>query len=156
MKPRLLPFLEQTALFNSINWSFAAETAAGQNDTLVTTQINTFLCPSDGNVPVGTYTFKNGVTGARQTGYGSYPNNIGTVMNNYGNQFDGPAYVLAAPANGPAVTFATITDGLSNTAMFSEWVRGKNNTTSEGLHQVYKDVALLPPGPRYVPLDRRT
>ena len=39
---------------------------------------------------------------------------------------------------GPIVTFATITDGLSNTAMFSEWVRGKNNTASMGVHQIYK------------------
>ena len=54
MKPRLLPFLEQTALFNTINWSFIAETAGGQNDTLATTLINSFLCPSDGNIPVGT------------------------------------------------------------------------------------------------------
>ena len=72
-------------------------------------------------------------------------------MNNYGNQFDGPAYVLAAPANGGAVTFSTITDGLSNTAMFSEWVRGKNNITSGALHQIYKE-SLSATGTGYVPL----
>ena len=151
MKPRLLPFLEQATLFNTINWSFAAETAMGQNDTLATTLINSFLCPSDGNIPFGTYTFKNGVTGARQEGYGSYANNIGTVMNNYGNQFDGPAYVLASPANGGVVSFTAINDGLSNTAMFSEWVRGKNTTVSGGLHQIYKE-SLSATGTGYVPL----
>jgi prepilin-type N-terminal cleavage/methylation domain-containing protein/prepilin-type processing-associated H-X9-DG protein len=142
MKARLLPFIEQPALFNSINWSFIAEPAAGapgagSNDTVVTAQINAFLCPSDGNVPLGTLTFRNGVTGARQQGYGSYPNNIGTVMNNWGNRFDGPAYVIGAPQNGPTVKFAGITDGLSNTAIWSEFIRGRNETVSRGLHQIY-------------------
>ena len=60
-------------------------------------------------------------------------------MNNYGNQFDGPAYVLGTPAYGPVVTLASITDGLSNTAMFSEWVRGKNvSHRRRGLFQIYK------------------
>ena len=156
MKTRILPFLEQTALFNALNMSFIAEPAAGvpgagANDTVVTTQINSYLCPSDGNVPVGTYTFKNGITGARQQGYSSYPNNIGTVMNNNGNRFDGPAYVLGAPANGPTVTFASITDGLSNTVIFSEFIRGKNETVSRGLHQIYKSSLSLT-GTTYVPL----
>ena len=49
------------------------------------------------------------------------------------------------------VTFASITDGLSNTAMFSEWVRGKNNITSGGVHQIYKE-SLSATGTGYVPL----
>jgi prepilin-type N-terminal cleavage/methylation domain-containing protein/prepilin-type processing-associated H-X9-DG protein len=151
MKVRLLPFLEQSTLYNTVNWGFIAEAATGQNDTLVTTQINSFLCPSDGNVPVGTYTFKNGVTGARQTGYGSYANNIGTVMNNFGNQFDGPAYVLGIGSYGPTVTLAAITDGTSNTAMFSEWIRGKNITSSQGLYQIYT-ASLSLTGTTQVPL----
>src|SRR5262249_44953416 len=110
-----------------------------------------YLCPSDGNIPVGNYTFKNGVTGARQQGYGSYPNNIGTVMNNNGNRFDGPAYVIGAPANGPTVHFASITDGLSNTAMFSEWIRGRNEVLSKGLHQIYTATLTLT-GTTNVPL----
>src|SRR5437764_3408465 len=56
MKTRLLPFLEQGALFNALNMSFIAEPASGvagylTNATVATTQINGFLCPSDGNVP---------------------------------------------------------------------------------------------------------
>ena len=37
---------------------------------------------------------------------------------------DGPAYKLGQTSDGPVVTFATITDGLSNTAIFSEWIKG--------------------------------
>jgi prepilin-type N-terminal cleavage/methylation domain-containing protein/prepilin-type processing-associated H-X9-DG protein len=156
MKARILPFVEQNALFNSINWSFIADPGSGApgmgtNDTVITAQINSYLCPSDGNIPIGTYTFKNGVTGARQWGYGSYPNNIGTIMNNNGNRFDGPAYVLASPSNGGVVTFAAITDGLSNTAIWSEWIRGRNETVSRGLWQVYTAPTSLN-GTTFIPL----
>jgi prepilin-type N-terminal cleavage/methylation domain-containing protein/prepilin-type processing-associated H-X9-DG protein len=144
MKPRLLPFMEQTAAYNSINFSFNAEPAAtgagaGCNDTVQTMQINTFLCPSDGNVPTGTLTFVNG-TGARQRAYSNYPNNIGTYWRHAGGKFDGPAARMneATPNNhGPIMTLPMISDGLSNTVIFSEMVRGRNGTTTDGLHQVY-------------------
>src|SRR4051794_26414175 len=68
MKPRLLPFLEQVAMFNALNMYFNPATA--QNETVLVTQINTLLCPSDGNVPIGTRTMSNG-TGAFQIGYTS-------------------------------------------------------------------------------------
>ncbi len=137
MKPRILPWMEQVAVANGINYSFNPEGTKGQNDTSLTMQINTFLCPSDGNIPVGTYTMFNG-SGARQLGYTSYPNNIGTVRINNGGKFDGPAYLLDPSASqGPTLGFASITDGLSNTAILSEWIRGKMNATSQGLNQVY-------------------
>jgi prepilin-type processing-associated H-X9-DG protein len=45
--------------------------------------------------------------------------------------------VLGAPANGPTVRLASVTDGLSNTAMWSEWIRGRNEKNSNGLWQIY-------------------
>jgi prepilin-type processing-associated H-X9-DG protein len=82
-------------------------------------------------------TFKNGVSGARQQGYGSYPNNIGTIFTNNGGKHDGPAYHMGTPAQGGTITMARIKDGTSNTAIFSEWIRGRNVGTSSGLSQVY-------------------
>jgi prepilin-type N-terminal cleavage/methylation domain-containing protein/prepilin-type processing-associated H-X9-DG protein len=136
MKPRMLQFLEQSALFNAINFDFLS--GNGVQNTVATTLVSTFLCPSDGNIPCGTVTFSNGVTGARQMGYSSYPNNIGTVSNNFFGKFDGPAYMIGQASYGPTVTYAVVTDGLSNTVIFSEWIRGKNETSSHGLHQIYK------------------
>jgi prepilin-type N-terminal cleavage/methylation domain-containing protein/prepilin-type processing-associated H-X9-DG protein len=144
MKPRLLPFMEQMSVYNSINFSFQAEPAvgiagAGSNDTIQTTQINTFLCPSDGNIPDGALTFVNG-TGARQRAYASYPNNLGTYWRHNGGKFDGPAHRMneTTPNNhGAIVTLQMITDGLSNTVIFSEYVRGKNGSNTNGLHQIY-------------------
>jgi prepilin-type N-terminal cleavage/methylation domain-containing protein/prepilin-type processing-associated H-X9-DG protein len=141
MKARLLPYLEQEAMWNALNQTDIAESATGENDTIVTLQIAAFLCPSDINVPIGTYGFKNG-TGARQVGYGSYPNNIGTLFTNNGGRIDGPTYHMGTPGQGGTVTLAKVKDGTSSTAIFSEWIRGRNIGTSSGLSQVY--VASVP------------
>jgi prepilin-type processing-associated H-X9-DG protein len=136
LKARLLPYLEQEAMWNALNQGAIAEATTGDNDTVVTLQVNAFLCPSDINVPIGTYAFKNG-TGARQVGFGSYPNNIGTLFTNNGGRIDGPTYHMGTPGQGGTVTLAKIKDGTSNTAIFSEWIRGRNIGTSGGLSQVY-------------------
>jgi len=140
MKARMLPFLEQGALYNALNQSFFDEAnAGGRNDTVVVTQVKTFLCPSDGNVPNDALAVSN-KTGSFVRGYHSYPNNLGTLLWNTGKIFDGPAYHMNEnPANnhGGVVTLSTIRDGLSNTVIFSEYIRGKNETTSSGLHQIY-------------------
>jgi prepilin-type N-terminal cleavage/methylation domain-containing protein/prepilin-type processing-associated H-X9-DG protein len=142
MKPRLLPYIEQTALYNSINmkgndYNFPA------NGTAHTTQINTFLCPSDVNIPTTTLT----VAGtARLRGYSSYPNNVGTWRGNNGGRFDGPAYILGQSVLGATVTLARVKDGTSNTAIFSEFIRGKNQTGQQGLHAVYNDTTDSPSG----------
>jgi prepilin-type processing-associated H-X9-DG protein len=104
------------------------------NFTVRTMQINAFVCPSDANVPQGAVTVN---TVAKVPGYTSYPNNIGTFARIFGNMFDGPAYEMGA-SYGPTVTLSTITDGTSNTAIFSEFIKGKNETTSNGLHQIYQ------------------
>jgi prepilin-type processing-associated H-X9-DG protein len=133
MKGRMLPFFEQTASYNALNSSFLYNDPT--NFTVRILQINTFLCPSDANVPNGSTTV-GGMTG--QPGYHSYPNNIGTFARNNGNTYDGPAYEMAAGFGG-AVTLASITDGTSNTAIFSEYVRGRNTANADGLFQIYKD-----------------
>ncbi|WP_406699394.1 DUF1559 domain-containing protein [Singulisphaera sp. Ch08] len=155
MKARILPFLEQAALFDSLNMSFFQESP--QNATNLTTLVSVFLCPSDGNVPCGTYPVSG--LAPRQVGYTSYPNNLGTTPTNNGGQFDGPAYFMGAASLpslarlAPIVTLAGITDGTANTALWSEMVRGKNGTMIEGPNQVYR-MALSPPATNlYVPLD---
>ncbi len=148
MKPRILPYMEQTALFNSLNMCYAQETA--QNATNLTTTVNTFLCPSDGNIPSATSAV-NGA-GTLQIAYTSYPDNLGTIYTNNGGQYDGPAYYMGASQYGPTVTLASITDGTSNTAMWSELVRGKGGTTTHGPNQVYLMTIPLPTANTYVPL----
>ncbi len=135
MKPRLLPYLEQVALYNSYNMVLTYGDV--QNSTVRVTQINTVICPSDPNSPsAGTmYTAPGGYTGLVASH--SYPNNIGT-LNAYNNgQFDGPAYYIGQPQYGPTLTLATVSDGTSNTVIFSEYIRGRNLPTDQGLMQIY-------------------
>ncbi len=132
MKFRVLQFMEQAQVFNSYNWSFTGNAYdAPGHWTIATMTINTLNCPSDGNIPTSTSTL-NGVS--RQVGYSSYGNSIGTYYVTSGGKLDGPAYRAGAD---PAVTLASITDGTSNTAIWSEWIRGMYKNPSDGLHQNY-------------------
>jgi prepilin-type N-terminal cleavage/methylation domain-containing protein/prepilin-type processing-associated H-X9-DG protein len=156
MKTRLLPFMEQSAMFNSINFTYNGEAPNGQNDTLLSLKVNSLLCPSDGNIPTQTYASKAGL-GTIAIGYGNYANNIGTIYRNNGGSYDGPAYMLATTYNtngaqGGPVTLATVTDGTSNTAIWSEWIKGKGSATSTGLDQVFTMSMGFPSANTFVPV----
>jgi prepilin-type N-terminal cleavage/methylation domain-containing protein/prepilin-type processing-associated H-X9-DG protein len=126
-KPRLLPYLEQLAAYNTLNLSLPNGTRDNGNMTCTITQIAAFQCPSDGNIPAGPSTFFNGLAFIK--GYHSYPNNMGTWVGFTGGAFDGPAYQLGQTTRGSVVTLATILDGTSSTVIFSEFVRGNNSTS---------------------------
>lgn len=162
---RLLPFMEQGPLYNAINWNFGArgndgntvytarnppDNAVGGNDSIpqmsvLVTTISAFLCPSDNN-PGSSGTFF--VDGANKlVGASNYPCNIGLNRRNtrgVPNSWvvNGPNYVgsnwddtVNAPRN-----MASFTDGTSNTAIFSEWIKGQavpTGTSKNGLLEVY-------------------
>jgi prepilin-type processing-associated H-X9-DG protein len=116
------------AAWNAINQSFVYSDAT--NTTVRVMQIISFQCPSDGNIPSSTTTL-NGVS--LQISYTSYPNNIGTLYWNQ-NMIDGPAYRIGGEPN---VTLATVTDGTSNTVIWSEFVRGRYRQGTDGPWQTY-------------------
>jgi prepilin-type processing-associated H-X9-DG protein len=125
MKGRLLPYLEQTNAFNSLNMTSTATEV--KNTTVNNMKVATFLCPSDSNEPDTTQAYTN------------YPNNIGVTRYLNGNKFDGPAYMLNNAGEGPVMQISRIRDGLSNTAIFSEWIMGENKTSADGLDIVYEN-----------------
>ena len=122
---RLLPFFEQQALYNA--WS-SAQTYSGVSytpygpcpwDTVAGTyfpyqqQVPTLMCPSDPNIA------NKGATSKGRTNYmfsvGDSVNYGGTVGNN------DSSITRGIFANGSAkITFASVTDGTSNTVMLSE------------------------------------
>jgi prepilin-type N-terminal cleavage/methylation domain-containing protein/prepilin-type processing-associated H-X9-DG protein len=150
---RLLPFLEQKPAFDAINWSFGARWGPdcggpcnGQigmwgviNMTVSLMQIKTLLCPSDPN-PGSTEPYGWSFM-ARAPGGNNYPHNVG--LNRYLNNWrmNGPTYVATNwdGALKPTVNIATFVDGTSNTAIFSEWVKGWGDpgTNRDGLGMVY-------------------
>jgi prepilin-type N-terminal cleavage/methylation domain-containing protein/prepilin-type processing-associated H-X9-DG protein len=125
MKSRMIAFLEQTVLFNAINFSLSWNSSAGYpNQTVYMTTVNAFLCPSDANFP----SFQ------RPAGFivaaSNYGNNIGTCLSFNGGRIDGPAYFEDTSVYGGIVNLATITDGTSNTAIWSEYIKGKGSATT--------------------------
>jgi prepilin-type N-terminal cleavage/methylation domain-containing protein/prepilin-type processing-associated H-X9-DG protein len=135
LKARLLPFLEQGPIYNALN--FSASTFSPANATCRFTRIASFLCPSDGFDPNITITQGN-VTGT--IGTTNYPNLIGTFAPEATTgMVDGPAYYPGASSpTSTLVTIASILDGTSNTAVFSEYVRYRNNFQN-GTWQIYQD-----------------
>jgi prepilin-type N-terminal cleavage/methylation domain-containing protein/prepilin-type processing-associated H-X9-DG protein len=115
---QMLPFLEQTQVFNAINfnlfWSDPSQATA------TATTINTFLCPSDPHVAQ----FPTGLAG------NNYRANEGSNLP-FGYGISDPSGVNATmPApNGVffadmVITIAMVIDGTSNTAAFSEHMTG--------------------------------
>jgi len=153
---RILPMMEQKPAYDSINWSVGARWGPGcsstppcgngqigvwgaMNMTVSQMQIKSFICPSDPNPgstdPYG-WSFMNRTSGAN-----NYPHNIG--LNRYLNNWrmNGPTYVATNwdGALKPTVNIATFVDGTSNTAIFSEWVKGgfDINSNVNGLGVTY-------------------
>ena len=126
----LLGYMEQTPLFNAANYSYGAY--AGPNvRTISSTKVNTLICPSE-SIRTGPW--------------------VATAFTNYHANFGGPAPIASwsgviipmsnDPNNFPGFSNATgktgivgvesITDGTSNTAMFSEKLIGLNGNVVVG------------------------
>ena len=121
----LLLYLEQTAIYNAFNVAdtfptggtdCGAEPGYPANTTATFAKINVFLCPSDPDRLTA------------PTGHNNYVDNGGSAPDALYNvsAFNGP--FMGADANNSLNTrvygFRDITDGLSNTAAFSEKVKG--------------------------------
>ena len=105
----MLPALEQNSAYNAINFSLKNDDPT--NNTVLTTRISTFICPSDVSDPHPEY-----------GGQTNYMADMGSWI--VWQAADGPNTGLAPP-NGvfygnSSTRFAEVTDGLSNTAFFSE------------------------------------
>jgi prepilin-type N-terminal cleavage/methylation domain-containing protein/prepilin-type processing-associated H-X9-DG protein len=195
---RMLPFLEQQAIYNAINFnvsarwggttfqdvgangSFFGSTSSSDsfglmNATATANQIQSLLCPSDTDLANLQYYvfYPNGPQ--HLVGRHNYPINGGAspFRSANGGELNGMVYIptyhagLANAAGlsasempsgtGPAslfnvsaetpITIATITDGTSNTAAFSEWIRADGlqprgigwgaQNGKDGLGQIY-------------------
>jgi len=140
----MLPYMEQNAIYNAINFSFCGGYDYGSfcNQTGWCSVINSFLCPSDGNAGSG----RPGA-GTGQPNTNSYRGSVGTTTDP-GQYACGPPDVLAGNYNSCAKStgmFAywvaygmrDFTDGTSNTIAFSETlVDDQQNTPAKRTHGV--------------------
>jgi prepilin-type N-terminal cleavage/methylation domain-containing protein/prepilin-type processing-associated H-X9-DG protein len=122
----LLPYLEQGALYNAANFSWAPEpyaeptpqdagyksTGGTINSTVYNTKVNFFLCPSDGNA--GTVNINN------------YHASLGTTTYNTGGHSPASTGVFGMQLS---YGLRDILDGSSNTVAFAEAITGNPNTS---------------------------
>ncbi|AMV40433.1 DUF1559 domain-containing protein [Planctomyces sp. SH-PL62] len=134
----MLPFIEQGTLWNAYNVGPVSSNASGfaeynKNTTVFNTQVASFLCPSDGperNVTLCNYVGNYGGPFQLQAFSGTF---IPTPHTDF-------------PGSVP-VKMASITDGTSNTALFSEVLTGTPNTaqTTPGAMPKAKRVHFIAP-----------
>jgi len=112
----MLPALEQSNLFNAINFTTGfASPATLQNTTVFNTKLSFLLCPSDQDRLTNT------------AGHTNYPMCAGSeaYTMKYGDNFRGVGIDLGQQGGkGGKIGFSDILDGTSNTVCFSERVKG--------------------------------
>ena len=132
----MLPFLGETPIYNSINFSWGCEDSTTVicykiNSTAQNVKINTFVCPSDPNAGVPDH------NGAPNTN--NYYGSVGTTTNllNAGNN---NAATMAVPSTGiftwqMCYGIRDIVDGTANTIAFAECLVG-NQSLQKGQKRV--------------------
>ena len=123
----LLPYLEQTSIYNSLNFNQAVagcepDGDCPQNSTATQAKLSVFLCPSDPN-RLSTPEGHNNYAGCS----GSSPDSV-AQLGIFNGLFLGPDPNNAA--NSQVHRISDILDGLSQSAAFSEKVKGIGNTNA--------------------------
>ncbi|WP_165220197.1 DUF1559 family PulG-like putative transporter [Aquisphaera insulae] len=139
----LLPYIEQGPLYNAINFgdgypTFTPDWVAGApyNTTVTYAKVAAFLCPSDDDRLTGAFGHNNYMANSGSAPNSCYGGNAGTPA--WNGPSAGPFIFSSDPYHlgggtygGSSISMASITDGLSNTAAFSERVKAIGSNISE-------------------------
>jgi prepilin-type N-terminal cleavage/methylation domain-containing protein/prepilin-type processing-associated H-X9-DG protein len=149
----LLPYIEQTALANSANWSYGVSDAPNLS-TLCVTNLTVMICPSE-DISVGPWVSTNrGNYRASIGGPGDNPTSwSGPITVMLPNSFSTPwrtqqpsVYPSYTNPNMGNVGMQSVLDGTSNTAMFSEKLMGTagfgNSTGASTITASNRNLAL--------------
>jgi prepilin-type N-terminal cleavage/methylation domain-containing protein/prepilin-type processing-associated H-X9-DG protein len=179
---RMLPEMEMQPVYNAINFNFGARGAWGNfsnpdpawggqysviNGTAITAQVSSWICPSDANPGrAGNSQIILGQPNQPYTAVCNYPSNLGLQRGYNGWYVNGPTYICSnwdGVFMGQRVALQNFIDGTSNTAIFSEFVKGQGigniNANKDGFGMVYAKPSSVPgyvdpPYPPYYQLDR--
>ncbi len=146
---RLTNYLEQRAVYDSYNFMLGDVlngAAVPANTTVMATAIPGYLCPSDPN-PGSAENLAGGFSAPVTTV--NYAVNGGVNRWNCGGRTGGTAWWLGGnPYFGSPVRISAVTDGTSNTAGFSEWVKGTSGQDTPGANLVYAIAQYTNGGPQ--------
>ncbi len=144
---RLLPYMEQVAVYNSINWNFGSRWSDGDtvytvstalnptndsgNDsmpqaTVIVTQISSFLCPSDTNRGSSSQFAPGGIS--KFCGSFSYPANIGLNRRITGNTLGMTPTDSSWKLNGPNYVASSWDNAVNGTTSLTTFQDGTSNT----------------------------
>jgi len=128
----MLPYMEQTTIYNAINFTFGVNNFAGQSGgydvcqvTAITQVVNSFICPSDN--------FK---------GRNSYRASNGTNFDWWSREGGTGALTRPQPGGQTIGTISGVVDGTSNTVAFFERLRGDNDGGKYNPGDVYVGVGI--------------
>jgi prepilin-type N-terminal cleavage/methylation domain-containing protein/prepilin-type processing-associated H-X9-DG protein len=124
---RLLQFIEQTSLYNAMNFSYGCFNSVDSygnaaNSTVTDTRLSVFLCPSD--TPPTFDVVRDKSEGFPAPGVNYYAS-TGSCLENNGTETGGPPNGVFG--YGIVIRISQITDGTSNTIAFGEWRVGSGN-----------------------------
>jgi len=144
----LLPYIERSDIAGQLNYevsSYRSDTTASStgnaNYTAMQTTINMFLCPSDPTKSMGTITSSSISTLVAKNPGNNYPASVGdtSVYGTYSTvNSRGPFWIDSN------CTFGQIPDGLKNTIMFSERLKGTQNMLVKSRAHVYANSPAWP------------
>ena len=154
----LLPYIEQSSVYNACNFAIPNQGNAGFDTTstqvtAITTVINGFLCPS--SPPVNSPGFPSESPAALQKNApgNNYFASVGASLNQYSGPYvSGQEMGGAASPNGMfevygrALRMQDVLDGSSNTIAFGEWRTGDFDATKLSIQDVIDVGGTFPPG----------
>ena len=141
----VLPYVEQSNLYNQFNFTLDANNAAA-NAAARDQDVKIYLCPSD---PSSATEIDQGGSG-KPSGRNNYLGNFGTTADQHSTDGSRVGIFNFTYGTGGVVTtkiaIVNVTDGTSNTAMFSETLRSNASGSNGGSANNYDKtmIYLLP------------